>query len=117
MLNKRISRDTAKLAKERGFDIPTPRFYTRLNEEPFYIPSQSELQWWLREERGWHVVIIPTVTGDWTYKIMQVFYKGLDPNKPIETPPYKGVNAHDYSTYEEALEEAMIEILNQLPNA
>jgi hypothetical protein len=123
-----ISLDTAKLAKEKGFDLPCRTFYNegsglrlqsdtllRTGKDVFYeVPTQSLLQKWLRDVHGWHILVIPVVTMGYTFKIMKVWKKDFDPNVEIETPPYSGVNAYDYSDYEEALEAGLIEGLKLL---
>ena len=164
MTDQLISFETAKLAKEKGFNTPShsyyfedgefkefeindtygyygdeytvsrDEFYENWNDEfkttkdgnrcfgcdknPKYLetyssPTQSLLQKWLREEYGHHVVVIPTITASWTFKLVRVFSNIDDPGLPIvpEQPPYDGVNAYDYHTYENALEEGLQEAL------
>lgn len=50
-------------------------------------------------------VIIPTITMDWTFKITTVV------DEEIEVPPYKNVDATDYSTYEEAREACLKQLI------
>ena len=73
-----------------------------------------------RENHGLHPLIIPTITGDWTFKILRVlcnkdydYLSGRVPEPP-EQPPYKNVHAYDYSTHDEALEAAKEEMTNML---
>ena len=73
--------EVAKLAKEKGFDVPTDRyyhiyddvieaqnslemtgdgcadFYNSLNRYRCAAPTQSLLQRWLREEKKWNIVV------------------------------------------------------------
>jgi|Laugrespbdmm15sd_2_1035082.scaffolds.fasta_scaffold66920_3 hypothetical protein len=70
------------------------------------VPTQSELQTWLREEHNMYVIVLPTISMYWTFHIINIG------NENIETPPYNGVDAYDYSTYEEALEEGLVKALN-----
>ena len=70
--------EVAKLAKEKGFDVPTFGYY-RIATEDWYrtdvyddwndstirysAPTQSLLQRWLREEKNIHIEIIATASG------------------------------------------------------
>lgn len=54
-----ISFDTAKLAKEKGFNIECKEFYSQMKNSPAYIeefdyyaPEQCILQKWLRTQKG-----------------------------------------------------------------
>lgn len=63
---------------------------------------------WLREVHGIHIMVIPTVTSDWTFKTINVISERdndiINGLKSVsDLPPYKEVNGYDYSTYEEAL--------------
>lgn len=65
----------------------------------------AEMSKFLREEKGLYVIPIPTVTMDWTYKILKVWpinYE-LDECAMIEIPPYKDVCGFDYNSYDLAL--------------
>ncbi len=82
-------------------------------------PTQTEFAKWLRIEKGFHVVIIPTVESGWTFKTVKVLSKmDDDVIKGIASvdslPPYKDVHMYDYNTPEEALDSAFIEILKQI---
>lgn len=125
MTDQLVSLDTARLAKEKGFNALNP------NNSPVYTengsfdesghgyvdsilypaPTQSPLQKWLREVHGWHIITIPTVTGNYTFKIIRVWKKDFDPDLEVETPPYSGVDAYDYKDHEEALEQGLQEAL------
>jgi hypothetical protein len=134
MNDQLITLETARLAKEKGFDWKCYAYYSENNDfveagsisgANFNVsmeiavksaPSQSLLVRWLRDEHGWHIIIIPVVTTGYTFKITKVWKKNFDPNSEdielaIETPPYKGVNAYDYESYEEALEQGLQEAL------
>lgn len=134
MKEQLITFETAKLAKEKGFNWET--FYYRqksavigdetilplvkVNESndwnnafkhavPYYsIPTQSLLQKWLRDIHSIHIIIIPTIGCYYTFKIVDV---QCDPENTIERPPYSAVNAYDYNSYEEVLEIALQEAL------
>jgi hypothetical protein len=73
MKEELISFDTAKLAKEKSFDVECNYAQFPLNRKPVYneskhdwnlyddgisIPTQSLLQRWLREEHKFHIQII-----------------------------------------------------------
>ena len=71
----------------------------------------EEIQTWIRQVHQLHPVIIPTINFYWTFKIIDI---QCNPYDRIERPPYKGVHDIDYQTYEECLEEALLECLNML---
>ena len=155
MKEQLVSFETAKLAKEKGFDLETSKFYlsdktlitafedSKGNEAEYYFdadsflenwnrkgwlvtkecnmgfgvtegkngymqgfsaPTQSLLQKWLREKYKIHLVIIPTVEGYFTYKLLDIH---CDPENKIETSPYSDVCSTDFDTYEQALEAGM----------
>lgn len=115
-----ITFETAKLAKEKGFDIKVETFYMGDSEENFLhnagkkdnwnnhkcllneselsndysAPTQSLLQKWLREEHGIDVYCMPV--GDDSYK----WYNNIASHNPVLT-----------GTYEEALEVGLQEAL------
>ena len=59
-------------------------------------PTFSQAFRWLLDKHHLYGVVIPTVTMAWTFKTMTVVI-GM-----VEVPPYKHVNACDYSRREEA---------------
>jgi hypothetical protein len=65
----------------------------------------------LRKNHFLYVLLIPTVTCCWTFKIIDI---QCDPHNEIERPPYSGVDANDYSTYEEAIEAGLKEALTKI---
>ena len=119
MKEQLISFETAKLAKERGFNIYQPTQYSsavnptteynytenqcKLFNDTYYAPTQNLLQKWLREEH--HLIVIvayqyehdSTPYGYWVYKENN----SLPLNQWI----------HDLHTYEEALEKGLQEAL------
>lgn len=133
MKEKIISFETAKLAKEKGFNIPTRNFYADIswnNKEvytcseighPEYtidmgenhgfgdiilIPTQNILQKWLREIHNIDITIPPSKLGYFA----TISYWDKDGNsKEIEANNY-------YFKYEIALEEAFKKSLKILPN-
>lgn len=124
MQEELISFETAKLAKEKGFDVPTWDYFCPQGEhcnlsrnnwnslnEPYHHtsrPTQSLLQKWLREV---HNIIVETKVFDmgwlkkdkfaYDYRIYNKSYKDKD--------IYTSIN--EYSTYEEALEKGLLEAL------
>ena len=123
-----ISFETAKLAKEKGFNIPTRNFYADKSweDEQVYncgsvgypeftndmganhgfgditlIPIQSVLQKWLREVHNIHLVIKPRFKGDLNNPIVDYSYNGEKGDR----------NNIFYPTYEEALEVGLQEAL------
>ena len=116
-----ISFETAVLAKEKGFKIPTPVMYKgnersyghnnewgidekRLdgefpyrNQQWYSIPTQSGLQKWLREKHNIHLIAYKNINidgYDWCY---------------ITTDGITNINS--YKTYEEAFEIGLQEAL------
>ncbi len=124
MKEQLISFETAKLAKEKGFDLEADWFYNSIGEEHLYnhydysgLPkkhifwknTQSLLQKWLREEKELHVTIYQAnqpekgSAWEWGYNI-----------ETIDAP--NDLKKHDwyFKTYEEALEEGLKEALKLL---
>lgn len=125
-----VTYEVAKLAKEKGFDVPTDRyyhiyddvieaqnslemtgngcadFYNSLNRSRCAAPTQSLLQRWLREEKG---VIIELkysdITEDWRPFWSWCIYNNLGFALEI------GDNS---STYELTLEDALKYALEHL---
>ncbi len=128
-----ISFETAKLAKEKGFDwsvrytyseagltqvynpaIPenmndgryavTPNVYSN---PPYYsAPTQSLLQKWIRDVHNIYTTVIPSYVNNELVKDAFLF----------ENPHLKKVNQckNYYPTYEEALEHGLIEALKMI---
>lgn len=129
MTEQLVSFETAKLAKEKGFvqhfdgplkcmlmmyhiedKILKPQGVVgSFNDKYYYAPTQSLLQKWIRENHFLHIVLIPTITCDMTFKIVDI---QCNPEHEIERPPYKNVDAFDYRDYESALEAGLKEALN-----
>lgn len=135
MNDQLITLKTAKSAKGIGFNqrtkyvwIDQPDFGTKcrkinisldITPYEYNCPTQSLLQKYLREKHGYHIVIIPTITSNWTFKIVKVISEAdndyISGIKSVsDMPPYKEVNGYDYSTYEDALEEGLYEALKLL---
>ncbi len=86
MTEQRVTLETAKLAKEKGFDIPSGRFYREstlghylINPEYAYdfdilAPTQSMLQKWIREKHRILVIVTPEIIisnySKYTYSII-----------------------------------------------
>mgnify|MGYP003390404891 FL=1 len=98
--------EVCKLAKEKGFDVPTAKKYRHKNGTTCNAPTQSLLQRWLREEKG---VIIELkysdITEDWRPFWSWSIYNNLGFTLEI------GDNS---STYELALEDALKYTLENL---
>lgn len=88
MRDKLITFETAKLAKEKGFDTPF-----------IFAPSQSYLQQWLREKHNIEIAV------QWFDKC---YIKAVN-KKPFKANTYK---VEGFQSYEEALEIALVEALN-----
>lgn len=119
MEDKLIDFTTAKLAKEKGFNIVSKHWYDQTEAlNPIegirgammyfnvgYAPTQSLLQRWLREVHNLHIYIDTTPLFD---KMQGSKYKST-----IKVPfsPFKWTTGHYYlgNTYEEALEEGLLQ--------
>jgi hypothetical protein len=73
-------------------------------KQTMYASIKAPAQWkvleWLRCVHSIWIIALPTVTGHYAYKILDV---QLDPERPIERPPYKNVSAEDYNTPYDAI--------------
>lgn len=112
-----ITHETAKLAKEKGFDSPTLHFFDKKGERDYgghenwnegygetcSCPTQALLQKWLREKHKLHIYIETTsrfskIDGSkWKCDIKVMFQ------------PFKWTTGHYYigDTYEEVLEKGL----------
>ena len=124
MQEQLVSFETAKLAKEKGFDERTILWFGK-NDEIINLfgaktfnsnignrsdfqccaPTQSLLQKWLREKHSIHIVVNPTIEMYWTFGLINLGNENIKLNGPIV------YNNHDYNTYEEALEIGLQEAL------
>ena len=103
--------EVAKLAKEKGFDVPTAKNYRHENGATCNAPTQSLLQRWLREEKGYAISVTayPTLASlnkvcyAWEIKSSSdgAFMKSVD-------------GEYTFSTYELALEDALKYALENL---
>jgi len=66
---------------------------------------------WILENFYLHLIVIPTVTGHYTFKWIDV---QLDPENVIERPPYINVDSNDYNTSKETKEGAINHVLTKL---
>ena len=125
--------EVCKLAKEKGFNVPTDRyyhiyddvieaqnslemtgdgcadFYNSLNRCRCAAPTQSLLQRWLREEKALHIQITLWEKG-WYYDIWAFEYYE-------EEKEYSAKMLHqspDFATYELVLEDALKYALENL---
>jgi hypothetical protein len=130
MTDQLISFETAKLAKEKGFNEECIYYYSNktgilkpfmFDDNPKVIsiqngtnaglltiaPTQSLLQKWLRDKHNIHIYISTTPKFD---KLQGSKYKAA-----IDVPfqPFKWTTGHYYlgNTYEEALEQGLQEAL------
>jgi len=137
MKEELITYNTAKLAKEKGFDEPSRHYIwsdkttiqnviessTRgvpFKQEEFTsvvgrkkvytisIPTQSLLQRWLREEHKIEVSISWEQNMNWFYSIMWLW--GTNAMITLELDDINNTKS-GYKTYEEALEQGLIEAL------
>ena len=85
--------------------------YDYVTSPVYEAPTIADVIMWLYEKHNLWILPLPTITGYFAYKIVDV---QLNPDKPIERPPYKDVSAHDYSTPTEAYEAAIEYTLKNL---
>lgn len=133
MKDQFVPYELAVKLKELGFDEECFGYSYRDTPDPksslnIYFAKQPINNSSLKEDKGialplWqqafdfllkkyylYSVIIPTISMCWTFKTTTVV------DGEIEVPPYKNVDATDYSTYEEAREaclEKLIQILEE----
>ena len=117
--------EVAKLAKEKGFDVPTFGYY-RIATEDWYrtdvyddwndstirysAPTQSLLQRWLREEKNIHIEIIATASG-YYWCISKTNGTSMTDRDVLN----RGTNDGGcFDTYELALEDALAYSLKNL---
>jgi hypothetical protein len=120
--------EVAKLAKEKGFDVPTHYAYNENCQKAMYMelclnrntkdsrsisaPTQSLLQLWLREEKG--ITICVDIFDDGWFFDISTFYKQDTGIYEVDIP-YKSSNVSPvYDTYELALEDALKYVLKNL---
>lgn len=119
MEEQKVNFDTAKLAKEKGFNIRT-EWYWQVNEKinlishrngvpsyyadgcaTVYQPTQSLLQKWLREVHNVNIWVNPFKNNE-----DEKAYNWLS-----DEPIYSKENEYGYETYEDALEIGLQEAL------
>lgn len=103
------------------YENTTIGFKTKSKRISYKYPTQDKLHKWLREKHGLHIIVIPTVTGDWTYKTVTVLSERdndviLGIKSVSDLPPYTNVCGYDFSTYEDALEDGLTHCLTQINN-
>lgn len=119
MKDQLISLETAKLAKNAGFDIPTALCYSDFDEyalpfnagnEPhinskhsyYSAISQSIMQRWLREEHKIRVFVTHGISGNFNYEI-RIF------DKPNDIGHWTRIgHISSFETYEDALEAGLM---------
>lgn len=115
-----VGYDVAKLAKEKGFDVPTFGYY-RIDTKDWYrtdvyddwndstirysAPTQSLLQRWLREEKGIHIII----DGGFQWGVEDLQRHFMDRDIQVEIGAF-GL----FDTYEEALHDALLYALQNV---
>lgn len=126
--------EVAKLAKEKGFNVPTDRyyhiyddvieaqnslemtgdgcadFYNSLNHCRCAAPTQSLLQRWLREEKNIHIEIIATASG-YYWCISKTNGTSITDSDVLNRGNNEG---GCFDTYELALEDAELYVLKNL---
>lgn len=126
ILDEICTYEVCKLAKEKGFPLQKVikqdgrAFFYELpqshpdwaNCDAWYLPTQSLLQRWLREEKG--VTICVDIFDDGWFFDISTFYKQDTGIYEVDIP-YKSSNVSSvYDTYELALEDALKYTLEKL---
>lgn len=123
-----VTFETAKLAKEKGFEIFTGKAYIKKpNQDIFFTPSytgittgicynaptQLLLQKWLRDEHNTHINIYPHVYPSGLNWLVQAIKWDISmpENGFIKDGSYEFGDNGEYKTYEEALEKGLFEAL------
>lgn len=114
MEDKIVSYETAKLAKEIGFDISCDNYFYyekenndilgkiyEDNKEFYYRPEQSLLQKWIREKHLLHIEIYGFVSSD--EQTRQYYYCIRNMKKYCDLTD----DSETFDTYEECLESAL----------
>ena len=98
--------EVCKLAKEKGFDVPTAKNYRHENGTTCNAPTQSLLQRWLREEKKWNIVV--------RMYNNEGYYWFIQNSKGELQESYFTYADEMFSTYELALEDALKYALENL---
>jgi len=134
MKDELITFETAKLAKEKGFNIPTWFFYfkgilvdktTGENDSSTFdenisnwndgwnfdhtsAPTQSLLQRWLREKHDTHIELVLWNNNSWSCQVVNDVFAYEEDGSEYE--------AYGCKSYEEALEEGLQAALKLIQN-
>lgn len=119
MVDKLISLETAKLAKEKGFDELCAHTYADDNFVTNYkwlsAPTQSLLQKWLREKYYIHIYVVPYGdTVSWILANIGYTNRKTDEYRLISLIKDK-YDKIKFKSYEEAVEIALQEALKLIP--
>ena len=126
MKEQLISFETAKLAKDKGFNEDTELFFNSFYPKGTYningftnydevtdkrdnftsLPTQSLLQKWLREKHNKHIYLFPLDNGKWGFENNSI---SINLDHIFINYMYEG---KEYNSYEEALEVGLQEALN-----
>ena len=120
MTSPLITYETAVLAKEKGFAVPSNLYYDQEKKlcrthknlfvnnnhhsQSYSAPTQDLLQKWIRETHGWYVYPVMQIRGTWDFVIQRL-------DESIITGQTQ-LHALSADTYELALEEGLLRGLN-----
>lgn len=122
MEEKLILFETAKLAKEKGFNEIVICGYGQCGDDELYslndvnrypAPAQSFLQQWLIETHNIVPFVKPYLAADNKIKYLGCI---LIIDKHVSGGYYEWATHISYETFEEALEPALVEALNRIQN-
>ncbi|MDO7847658.1 hypothetical protein Q5H92_14915 [Hymenobacter sp. M29] len=140
MEDQLITFPTAKLAKEKGFDLDSQYCYNSdgevegafdltgqeyftdeeiLNaahngEVTYLCPTQSLLSRWLREEKGVHLRIQAVLKPHLLYQVDRVYLNSPQHNVGANITFPRHEWSGEYTTYEEAVEKGLLHSLTPL---
>ena len=139
MQDQLVSFKVAKLAKEKGFDIPVLNCYNEngelgdveslcfvnynqfknvdgSNTNMYSAPTQSLLQKWLRDKHKIHIFVIPCEPSSYSkYKDLSVVWI-YDIYKPLLVEYGHSNKGDNLLSYEQALDEGLYEALTLIKN-
>jgi hypothetical protein len=129
-----IGLETAKLAKEKGFDTVSPHYYFKDGSEGnniqqllykssefddiYVVSTQSVLQKWLREKHGVQIyvegVVADEVKKGYDYFVYRTFEEHCEQMLEKLSKSDEELEAERSETYEDALEIALVKGLKMI---
>lgn len=109
MKDELVTLGTAKLAKEKEFNIPTINYF--FDKEYYLQPTQSLLARWVREKHRICIQIHPLIGNKYEWRLF-FLQKPLEGGEGFENKFLDNTGAlKEYDSFEEAMEKALFEAL------